>query len=149
MIKPSIANTLLKLFFAQAQTNTLSILPDQCYIGLAKTGNLSADGSNFSTLEPSADAGYKRYLLCARASMDVTNKMTTPTDGSLENKETIFFPKATSAWGEIKYFGLFSSVNGGEPVFWGEIKATDGASVNVGENEVAIFSPGQLKVTLA
>ena len=165
MIKPTLANNILKLFFAQSTKLSDTILPDKCYIGIATAGDLNANGTNFVDLEPSTDAGYKRYLLCSYGEMEVTNKMTTPTSGSIQNVETIFFPKATSAWGEIKYFGLISDVSGGEPVFWGEIKApklnADGEqefdenghpiyeAVSVEKSEVAIFSPGQLKITLS
>lgn len=143
MIKESLANDLLRLFFAQKDTSSISILSETCYIGLS-TEIPNSDGSNF--VEPATEDGYQRYLLGVRTA-PVSWKMTEPSAGSIYNKETIFFPKCiNNAWGEIKYFGLFANVSGTTtPVFWGELTTPTTVSVN----DVAIFSPEQLKVTLA
>lgn len=139
MIKQSIANDILKLLFAQL--DKLDILPNTCYIGLSTT-EPDSNGGNFT--EPSVDNGYKRYLLGQR-SASLTWKMSTPENGGIYNSETLFFPKATSDWGSVTHFGLFSSVSGGTPVFWGPLIEP----VSVLENYVAIFSPEQFKITLS
>jgi hypothetical protein len=145
MITTTMANDILKYFFAQKSTmNNIS----KCYIGLS-TATPSVDGSNFK--EPT-DANYKRVLLNASEATAYTNKMTVPTDRAIENNAEIVFPEAASGY-TVTHFGIFSTEtkNQGTPIYVHALTnpSGDAQPVEVKAEEVLIFRVGSLSVSFA
>lgn len=141
MIKQSTANNILRTFFAQS--TSVSVLSNKCYIALSTT-TPDTDGSNFTEPTIGSTTGYQRALL-GIYNQSATYIMGTPSNGSITNSKTIFFPKAETSWGTITYFGLFSDETDGTPVFWGELNEP----VEVLASYVPIFTPGEFTISLA
>ena len=103
------------------------------YIGLSTT-TPTESGGNFT--EPSASAGYKRPRL---------------TTGSASNKQIqttdiMYFGEATSNWGTMTYFGIFTSQTGGTPHYFGKIDVDGGVTVTSGQ--VGLVRANELKIGL-
>lgn len=138
MITINTANQILNCFFGR--TNNVS-LGSTCYIALSTT-TPSADGSNFT--EPASGTGYARVLI-GNYSQTNTQLMTAASNGSISNTDNIiFFPEATSSWGTITHFGLFSAKTGGIPIMYGALSS----SISVPSGYIPIFRAGALTVSL-
>ena len=68
------------------------------------------------------------------------------------NQDLIFFPEAEKeAYGNIVGFGVYESLTGGTPYFWGTLNQDSGTNgvVTVNKNEIPIFRVGDLRICLA
>lgn len=68
------------------------------------------------------------------------------------NQDLIFFPEAEKeAYGDIVGFGVYDSLTGGTPYFWGTLSQDSGTNgvVTVNKNEIPIFRVGDLRICLA
>ena len=103
------------------------------YLGLSTT-TPTIDGENFT--EPSTDNGYERVLL-GSPKIEVFKMKETyvnPDTGiaSSENEKEVHFNEATGEWGEIEWFGIFTSETGGKPIYIGQlISKIQPSSLNV------------------
>ena len=111
-----------------------------CYMALSSTAP-SPDGTNFT--EPSSASGYARAIV-GLYSQTATQTMTSPTEGVTQNKDIIFFPEATVAWGTLTHFGLYSSPTGGSLILYGELTTP----INVALNYVPLFRVGNFSLNL-
>ena len=105
----------------------------EAYLGLSTT-QPTFEGDNFT--EPSADDGYERVLLGSPKAKIYRMKETSinleTTIASSENDKEIHFNESTGSWGEINYFGIFSSATGGKPIYIGNlISPIDPEALNV------------------
>ena len=138
MITKSTANAILNAFFGKTQNCSLA---SSCYIGLSTT-TPDANGDNFT--EPDSATGYQRVFV-GYYNQSNTQLMSPAADGSISNTNNIiFFPEATSSWGTITHFGIFSSASNGKPLMWGTLTST----INVPSGYIPIFRAGALTVTL-
>lgn len=111
----------------------------RCYMGLSTT-TPSSDGSNFT--EPDAAAGYARALIGIDGQSGT--QLMEVEGASAANDQIIFFPEATSTWGTVTYFGLFSAASGGVPLIYGALSS----SVSVPANYVPLFRVGSFTLSL-
>jgi hypothetical protein len=103
------------------------------YIGLSTTVPNDA-GGNFT--EPLASAGYKRPKLAVKSA---SNKQ-------VQNYEIMYFGEATSDWGTILYFGIFTSETEKVPHYFGKIDKEGG--VTVLKDQVGLVRANELKIGL-
>lgn len=148
MIIYSIANTLLNEFFARGDRNSLIPTSTACYIGMSTTVPTFNDSgiiTNFT--EPASVTGYRRARLGLYNNED-TWLMDAAKKGSITNGEKfIFFDEATvgqGGFGELKWFGLFSTQTDGNPILAGELTSP----VTVPAGNVLIFRPKNLTVSM-
>ena len=138
MITQATANSILNAFFGRSQYATLA---PTCYIGLSTT-TPDAAGGNFT--EPAPTTGYSRVLI-GIYNQSNTLLMDAASGGTISNSSNIiFFPEATSAWGTITHFGIFSSKTGNTPIMWGALSTP----ISVPSGYIPIFRAGALNVTL-
>lgn len=149
MIKKSIKKTILQGMLGQGATNSgyITIAPS-CYVGLSTTEITEGD-DGVSYTEPSAEAGYKRYLIgdCRASS---TFRMTIKADGTAENSDTLYFDEALDDWGTVAYFGLFAGATENNIVAWGKIVNEDGipTPITVNKGQLPIIRAKQLRLSL-
>ncbi|MGI6594987.1 MAG: phage tail fiber protein [Christensenellales bacterium] len=138
MITQQTANAILNAFFGRAQ---YAMLASTCYIGLSTTLP-DASGNNFT--EPDATTGYSKVMI-GNYNQSSTMLMSPATAGTISNTENIiFFPEATSAWGTITHFGIFTSKTSTVPIMWGALTT----SISVPSGYIPIFRAGALNVSL-
>lgn len=125
--------TILKSLTGKTQYATLA---SSCWIGLG-----TMPGSTF--IEPDKSTGYGRSLIGNYNSGD-SQLMGNPSNGNIKNSKMIFLPEATSSWGTVTHFALFSSENAATPIFTGQLKT----SVEVTAGYVPIFRIGTLSITI-
>jgi len=69
------------------------------------------------------------------------------------NAATIEFPAATTVWGAVGYFEIWSDQTGAERLYWGPlVDPADGVTpllLNIAAGDVVRFSPGTLSVLVA
>lgn len=111
-----------------------------CYLALSST-TPNQDGSNFT--EPSSTAGYARAVV-GLSNQSATQVMSAPTNGTTQNKEIIFFPEASSSWGTLTHFGLYSAASGGNLILYGALSSP----ITVAANYVPLFRAGNFSLTL-
>lgn len=148
MIIDSIANTLLDEFFARGNKNSLIPTSTACYLGMSTTVPTVNDSgiiTNFT--EPAPVTGYRRPRL-GLYNNEETWLMDAAKKGSITNGSNfIFFDEATvgqGGFGELKWFGLFSTETDGTPVLAGALTAP----VTVPAGNVLIFRPNNLTVSM-
>lgn len=93
--------------------------PTTWYFGLSKT-TPNDDGSGF--VEPSG-ANYGRVAYANNA----TNFPAATTSGGITTKtngNNIKWPDPTGTWGELKYYGIFTSASGGTPEYVAPLDAS-------------------------
>lgn len=111
------------------------------YLGLSKTAP-NRDGTGVT--EPDGSAGYERTLLCM-GSQSATNKMNTPSVGEVKNKEVIYFPEATGAWGTCTYYVLYDAKTGGNLIAYGALST----SISPVAGVVPLIRVDELQMTLS
>ena len=133
MISNTLASQLLQLITGK----TMQVSYGTIYIGLSTTiPNLnSSTGAIENVTEPDTANGYARELvgsyqvpssqIFGSVSYDSANNCFV-----ISNKSQIKFNKATSAWGTIKAFCLYSSSTGGNPIFYGTLTSDVTVSAN-------------------
>ena len=138
MITQLTANSILNAFFGRSQYPSLA---PTCYIGLSTT-TPDASGNNFT--EPAEDTGYAKVFI-GTYSQSNTQLMSPASAGTISNTNNIiFFPEATSSWGTITHFGIFSSKTATTPIMWGALTS----SISVPSGYIPIFRAGALNVSL-
>lgn len=116
------------------------------YAGLATDATVPAsDGTGIT--EPVGN-GYARVLV-GYVGQSMTYKMSAAIDNisgeaEVSNASTIFFPKATGAWGTITHLVLFTAAAGGYAMVIGELTTP----IVPIAGEVPIIEPGNLVITL-
>ncbi len=147
MVKVSIRNALLDAFFARGDAITAIPTSGSCYIGMSTTTPTESGDTITNFTEPAASTGYKRVRLAIRGNT-VTYIMSAAAEGEIKNGTNfIFFNEATAGaggFGTLTHFGLFSAETGGTPVLVGALTNP----VTVAEEQVLIFRPGNLKVSM-
>lgn len=116
-------------------------LLSNCYLGLSSTAP-EKDGSNFT--EPEASTGYARAVV-GLANQAATQVMGTPSEGSITNKDIIFFPEAGTSWGTLTHFGLFTAPTGGTLILYGSLSTP----ITVAANYVPLFRAGNFTLNLS
>ena len=138
MITQNTANSILNAFFGRSQYASLA---STCYIGLSTT-TPDANGNNFT--EPASETGYSKVLI-GNYNQSNTMLMDAATEGTISNSSNIiFFPEATSTWGTISHFGIFTSKTATTPIMWGALST----SISVPSGYIPIFRAGALNVSL-
>lgn len=114
-------NTILKSLVGKNQGMASAV-----YLGLSST-TPTVDGENIT--EPVANRGYARVLVGSYSS-SYTQLFGNPTNGSITNDATIYFPEATDSWGDpLTHFVLFSSATDTSPssvLGYGELRNENG-----------------------
>ena len=108
--------------------------PGQLYLALYKTNPTDAD-----TGAEVVGGGYVRQLITFTAPTQQSDKATTG------NATRIEFPTATAPWGEIAYFGIRDSRDGGNLLVHGAFNKP----TNIVEGNKFILDSGYLTVTMA
>lgn len=122
-VTKTFANTLLNSIFSNG------------YIGLSGT-KPGIDGTGVS--EPSGSAGYKR-VAAAGGSF-------TASDGTITNNAYLYFPEATTAWGNVSYLCVFDGSGSGASLrYFGALKSPK----DIEANAVPLFRPGSINVSVA
>lgn len=111
------------------------------YLGLSTTAP-TPDGGNIT--EPNVN-GYARVLIGAN-NQSLTWKMNSATNGASESIDTIFFPKATGAWGTITHAVIFNgaTIGANTPL----LAAALNTPISPVANEVPIIETGNLTITI-
>lgn len=110
------------------------------YIGLSTTAPVK-DGTNIT--EPVGN-GYARVVL-GKYGESLSLKMADPAAGAVTNEDTIFFPKATGAWGVITHVVIFDALTGGNPVVGGALVST----ISPTANQVPIIEAGNIDISIS
>lgn len=133
MISNTLASQLLQLITGK----TMQVSYGTIYIGLSTTipSLNSSTGAIENVTEPDTANGYARELvgsyqvpssqIFGSVSYDSTNNCFV-----ISNTSQIKFNKATSAWGTIKAFCLYSTSTGGTPLFYGTLTSDVTVSAN-------------------
>lgn len=122
-VTKNFANTLLSSIFANG------------YIGLSGT-KPGIDGTGVS--EPAGSSGYKR-VAAAGGSF-------TASDGTITNSAYLYFPEATTGWGNVSYLCVFDGSGSGANLrYFGALKS----SKDIEANAVPLFRPGSINVSVA
>lgn len=132
--------------FSSQSTNYIS---EVRYMGLSST-QPNADGGNIT--EPEASS-YARALIGAYGgSTDLAGithfgEPTITDDGlgyKITNHSEIHFNEALEAWGELKYFAIYTSATGGTPIYIGELTS----AISPTTNTVPLIRVGMMEITL-
>lgn len=163
MITTNVANEILKNYFCPRAQQTDSkgaiiVTARPIYVGLGlNTSNLNKNTTEF--IEPwslcgvddngNATNGYARVNIA---------KMDEPDGGQTQNTDIIFFNETRGdGWGNVAYFGLFTSATKTEsPFFWAKLTDTNGAVTtkqipgedSEGNGYIPIFRAGKLKIAI-
>lgn len=116
-------------------------LPYEYFIGLSTT-TPNVDGTGYT--EPLASTGYKRV----KKYNSEETFTETDSDGSgnnVANHSNIYFPEATSEWGDITHYLIFDEEVGGNLLSFGEFNSP----VEVPENTILSIPPGQLMMSVS
>jgi hypothetical protein len=107
---------------------------------------LSSTDPATAVTEPTATS-YKRTAICQYGS-NGKNLMGTPTDGAVENTETIYFPEATEAWGAVSYVALYTALTDGDLIGYAHIVNDSGAdtTLTVAAQTVPLIRAGKFKL---
>lgn len=148
MITRSKANTMLLDLIRSVSGNNTTYF----WIGLSTT-TPNVSGGNFT--EPSIPSGAvddegETITVNEYQRVSLEGVMGTPANGIIKNNAIIFFNEAEHyTWGKVTHFGIFTSKTGGTPIFFGEIKNTDGTvGVEVPKNHIPIFRANKLQIGL-
>ena len=133
MISNTLASQLLNLITGKTQ----SVAYGNMYIGLSTTvpSLNSSTGAIENVTEPDTANGYARELIGSStiASTQIFGTVAYDSTNScftISNTSQIKFNKATSAWGTIKAFCLYSAATGGTPLFYGTLTSDVTVSAN-------------------
>lgn len=112
------------------------------YVGLSTT---TPNREGLSYTEPPSSAGYARVLLGSSVSgASATQKMDNPALGAITNKDIIYFPEATGAWGTCTHFLIFNAATEGALLAYGaltnEISPVNGTVplIRVGDLDMSV-----------
>ncbi len=117
-----------------------------CYMALSTT-TINADGTGIT--EPSGN-GYERAMV-GYGTQSYTQKMGTPSSGTVTNTDIIFFPEATGDWGEIVAFALYSAQTGGTMYVYGDVTPDSDdadATLEPGDGDVLILREGKFTLSI-
>lgn len=140
-----VANKLLENILQALGGNGDAFNMSSSYLALSTTAP-NKDGTNVT--EPSSTLGYQRSAL---GGYSITNYMGNPTyDAStgkytITNTKEIHFNVATSGWGTITHFAIYTSATGGTMYYSGQLTTP----MNVTEGEVVVIKPGKITITLS
>ena len=107
------ANALLECLTGRVSTYPHTTV----YVGLSTTAP-NVSGGNVS--EPTGN-GYARVLLSKASGADSEKHMNAAANGSAANKDVIYFPEATGAWGTCTHFTLWTAQTGGNLIGYGQL----------------------------
>lgn len=133
MLSYSKANSILNELVGMSQYAT-------CYLGLSKT-EPKRDGTNVT--EPDSANGYKRTLI-GMGGQSGTYKMDSAVEGAIKNKDIIYFPEATAAWGTCTHYVLYTAQTGGNLLAYGQLTS----SISPQAGTVPLIRVGELQMTL-
>lgn len=162
MISENLANSILK--YITAKENKISESgAGMCYLGFSSV-DPGADGTAFKEPDPSTYPSYARIQLNIYSAKDYTDKW-----GPVSNKSVSLLEEIVSSeclesdgWPEFTHFGIFNSKTVGSSnsstlLAWDLLTDPDGSPddqgqypakrLKVGQNEVAVFRAGALKLT--
>jgi hypothetical protein len=94
----------------------MTLNPTTFYIGLS-TSLPTNVGGNF--VEPVGNGYARKGPLNNDATM-----WPAASAGSKSNGSLVVFDQATGSWGTVGWFGIFSALSGGVPIFWGPLTST-------------------------
>lgn len=112
-------------------TKTSPAIPSTYYLGLSTTAP-NVDGSNVT--EPT-DTAYTRCELTS---------LSEPSDGMVQNEESVEFPDSTANWGTVTHFVVYDAQTGGNLLLYGQLNK----SRVIQEDSHVSFGVNQLKLTL-
>jgi hypothetical protein len=116
------SNTMLQSLFSSA------------YIGLSTTAP-SVDGTGFT--EPAQDTGYSR-IPASSGSFAATN-------GTITNKNYLYFPEATTTWGAVAYLCIFDGSSSSAKLrYYGALTVAK----TIEANSVPLFRPGSINISV-
>jgi hypothetical protein len=116
------------------------------YLALSST---EPDVYGGNVAEPSAGAGYSRVRLDKSLFSEQAIFPSTPTYNpttdtySLTNNADIVFPEATTGWGTLAYFAIFTSKTGGSMIAFGSLTT----SISPQANTVPIVRARQMTIS--
>lgn len=127
MISQTFAQQILQLLTGK----TSGVSYGTMYIGLSTSvpSINTSTGAIENVTEPDSANGYARELIGSSSvsSTQIFGNVTYDSTNQcfvITNTAQIKFNKATSAWGEIKAFCIYSSSTGGTPIFYGTLTGT-------------------------
>lgn len=127
----------------QISGKTTSGLASSAYLALSQTApNVEGGG----VTEP-VGGGYQRAKI---GTYQGGSKMGNPTYDSstgkvtITNVEEIHFNEATSGWGTITHFAIYSSQTGGEPLYIGQLNL----AISPTTGNVVIIKVGDIKISI-
>lgn len=132
------ANNILNWMFGKGAI-TVNSHPS-VYIGLC-TNDPEADGGWDTTKELSGN-GYTRVLI-SKYGESYPNVISSASGREITNPYQINWYKATADWPEANGFGLFTTISGGTPYFYGKLDNP----VTCETGAVALFDPNTLKIS--
>lgn len=127
MVSQTFAQQILNLLTGKTNTVTYGTM----YIGLSTTvpSINTSTGAIENVTEPDSANGYARELIGSFQvpSSQIFDSVTYDSTNQcfvITNTAQIKFNKATSSWGEIKAFCIYSASTGGNPIFYGTLTGT-------------------------
>jgi hypothetical protein len=116
------------------ESSVIAALTSAAYVAL----HTSAAGTNPPTSEVSTTStGYGR-----QGPIAFTNTGSNPTVA--KNTSIVSFSQATSSWGTINQFSLWSAATGGNMLGWGDLAAPKAVNLN----DTARFAANSLSITV-
>lgn len=161
MISVNLANKILNYIIGHKAS--LDSSTGQCFLGFS-TQDPGDDGSAFSEPSASQYPSYARIQLNIESATEYTNKWGTVADKQVALAEEIVSPECLEegGWPTFTHFGIFNakavgSSNSTTLLAWDLLTDPDGEPddygqypakpLTVGQNEVAVFRTGALKLT--
>lgn len=129
-----------KILQALCGLQTSLTLASTAYVALSTTTPTVAGGN---VTEPTEN-GYARVLL-GNYNQSFTQKMGNPALGAIENKEIIYYPEATGAWGTLTHFCIYDSLTNGNLLAFGALTTP----ITPTANTIPIIRVGELDISLS
>ena len=127
MVSQTFAQQILQLLTGKASSVSYGTM----YIGLSTTvpSINTSTGAIENVTEPDSANGYARELIGSSSvpSTQIFGSVTYDSTNQcfvITNTAQIKFNKATSSWGEIKAFCIYSASSSGSPIFYGTLTGT-------------------------
>ena len=114
------------------------------YLELSKTKPTYNSSGEITNITKPTDTNYERKLI-GESTASYSTLFNAPVAGVIKNKEEIHFNTASENWdGEWKYWAIYTSKTGGNPIIAGEFET----AVTVSTNNIVCIKKNQMTLSM-